>query len=147
MDDLKKRLGSSMPRTLDHLKDAIAKYQRTSKYGDTAKNHKDEIERLMRKLFDEHDLGMNIDDTTLEPVLNSWFKNTFETGSSGGYKGSSKTSGKIETGHARLGAAHRLFGLGKDLANDQLSRHEYEKYGNLLDHDIVIRDNYLYGLS
>ena len=137
VDDLKKRLGSSMPRTLDHLKDAIAKYQRTSKYGDTAKNHKGEIERLMRKLFDEHDLGMNIDDTTLEPVLNSWFKNTFETGSSGGYKGSSKTSGKIETGHARLGAAHRLFGLGKDLANDQLSRHEYEKYGNLLDHDIV----------
>lgn len=137
VDDLKKRLGSSMPRTLDHLKDAIAKYQRTSKYGDTAKNHKDEIERLMRKLFDEHDLGMNIDDTTLEPVLNSWLKNTFETGSSGGYKGSSKTSGKIETGHARLGAAHRLFGLGKDLANDQLSRHEYEKYGNLLDHDIV----------
>ena len=137
VDDLKKRLGSSMPKTLEHLKDAITKYQKTSKYGDTAKNHKDEIERLMTKLFDEHDLGMNIDDTTLEAVLNSWFKNTFETGSSGGYTGSSKTSGKIEVSHRRLGAAHRLFGLGKDLANDQLSRHEYEKYGNLLDHDIV----------
>ena len=91
----------------------------------------------MRKLFDEHDLGMNIDDDTLEAVLNSWFKNTFETGSSGGYVGSSKTTGKISSSHGRLSAAHKLFGLGKDLDADQLARHDYEKYGNLLDHNIV----------
>lgn len=135
--DLQARLGSNMPKTLPNLEKAIAAYERTSRYGSNAKQHKDEIEELMRKLFDEHDLGMNIDDDTLEAVLNSWFKNTFETGSSGGYVGSSKTTGKISSSHGRLSAAHKLFGLGKDLDADQLARHDYEKYGNLLDHNIV----------
>lgn len=135
--DLQARLGSNMPKTLPNLEKAIAAYERTSRYGSNAKQHKAEIEELMRKLFDEHDLGMNIDDDTLEAVLNSWFKNTFETGSSGGYVGSSKTTGKISSSHGRLSAAHKLFGLGKDLDADQLARHDYEKYGNLLDHNIV----------
>lgn len=135
--DLQARLGSNMPKTLPNLEKAIAAYERTSRYGSNAKQHKAEIEELMRKLFDEHDLGMNIDDDTLEAVLNSWFKNTFETGSSGGYVGSSKTTGKISSSHGRLSAAHKLFGLGKDLDADQLERHDYEKYGNLLDHNIV----------
>lgn len=135
--DLQARLGSDMPKTLPNLEKAIAAYERTSRYGSNAKQHKAEIEELMRKLFDEHDLGMNIDDDTLEAVLNSWFKNTFETGSSGGYVGSSKTTGKISSSHGRLSAAHKLFGLGKDLDADQLARHDYEKYGNLLDHNIV----------
>lgn len=135
--DLQARLGSNMPKTLPNLEKAIAAYERTSRYGSNAKQHKAEIEELMRKLFDEHDLGMNIDDDTLESVLNSWFKNTFETGSSGGYVGSSKTTGKISSSHGRLSAAHKLFGLGKDLDADQLERHDYEKYGNLLDHNIV----------
>lgn len=135
--DLQKRLGSDMPKTLPNLEKAIAAYEKCSLYGTKAKQHKAEIEELMRRLFDEHDLGMNIDDDTLEAVLNSWFKNTFETGSSGGYTGSTKTTGKISSSHNRLGAAHRLFGLGKDLDADQLARHDYEKYGNLLDHNIV----------
>lgn len=136
--DLKKRLGSKMPRTLTELEDAIAKYEKTSKYGATAKQHKAEIEDLMRKLFDTHDLGMNIDDDLLEAVLNSWFKNQFEVGTGGGavYE-YGKTTGKIGVNNGRLDAAHKLFGLGKDLANDQLARHDYEKYGNLLDHDIL----------
>lgn len=137
ISDLQARLGSNMPKTLPNLEKAIEAYERTSRYGSNAKQHKAEIEELMRKLFDEHDLGMNIDDDTLEAVLNSWFKNTFETGSSGGYVGSSKTTGKISSSHGRLSAAHKLFGLGKDLDADQLARHDYEKYGNLLDHNIV----------
>ena len=135
--DLQARFGSDMPKTLPNLEKAIAAYERTSRYGSKAKQYKAEIEELMRKLFDEHDLGMNIDDDTLEAVLNSWFKNTFETGSSGGYVGSSKTTGKISSSHGRLSAAHKLFGLGTDLDADQLARHDYEKYGNLLDHNIV----------
>lgn len=135
--DLQARLGFDMPKTLPNLEKAIAAYERTSRYGSKAKKYKAEIEELMRKLFDEHDLGMNIDDDTLEAVLNSWFKNTFETGSSGGYVGSSKTTGKISSSHGRLSAAHKLFGLGKNLDADQLARHDYEKYGNLLDHNIL----------
>lgn len=137
IDDLKKRLGKKFPKTLPNLEDAIKKYEETSKYGSIAKAHKNEIETLMRKVFDKHDLGMNIQDDTLEYVLDSWFKNTFETGSSGGWIGSVKTTGAIETSHGRLKAAHKLFGLDSDLEKGQLSRHDYEKYGNLLDHNIL----------
>lgn len=77
----------------------------------------------MRRVFDEHDFGMNIRDSPLEKVLNSKFKNTFETGSSGGYLGGgSSTKGRIPVTHGRLGAAHYLFGLPEDLKCSQLKR-------------------------
>lgn len=137
LDDLKKRLGASLPKTLPYLNKAIAQYESSSKYGRLAKTHKNEIEELMREVFDTHDFGMNIDEDVLEKVLTSWFKNTFEVGGGNGYVGSTKTSGKIEKSHSRLTAAHKLFGLPKsDLDAQQLERQEYEKYGNLLDHNI-----------
>jgi hypothetical protein len=137
LEELKARLGDKCPATLNGLNEAIEEYEKKSLYGERAKEYKQEIENTMRRLFDAHDLGLNIKEGNLDKVLDSWFKNTFETGSSGGYIGSSKTVGPIEESHSRLGAAHRLFGIGKDLAKDQLSRHEYEKYGNLLDHNIL----------
>lgn len=137
--DLKKRLGTKFPKTLEHLEDAISEYEKNSRfYGAAAKTHKKEIEILMQQVFNEHDLGMNIKDSILEKVLNSKFMNTFETGSSGGYLGSTSTTGKISPTHSRLEAAHKLFGLPqRDLLTQQLARTEYEKYGNLLDHDIL----------
>lgn len=137
--DLKKRLGTKFPKTLEHLEDAITEYEKNSRfYGAAAKTHKNEIEILMQQVFNEHDLGMNIKDSILEKVLNSKFMNTFETGSSGGYLGSTSTTGKISPTHSRLEAAHKLFGLPqRDLLTQQLARTEYEKYGNLLDHDIL----------
>lgn len=138
LKQLKKRLGSEFPKTLEHLNDAISSYEKTNKYGDKAKQYKDEIEELMRNLFDKHDLGMNIQDKTLDFVLNSKFMNTFESGTSGGYLGSTLTTGAISEDHGRLKAAHKLFGLPRtNLAKQQLARTEYEKYGNLLDHDIL----------
>lgn len=134
---LKARLGEKFPKTLSNLEKAIAQYEKGYNYGDIAKKFKAEIEEVMRELFDRHDLGMNIKDSNLELVLNSWFKNTFETGSSGGYLGSLSTSGKIDSSHSRLRAAHKLFGIGSDLSRDQLPRAAYEKYGNLLEHDIL----------
>lgn len=137
--DLKKRLGTKFPKTLEHLEDAISKYEKNSRfYGAAAKTHKNEIEILMQQVFNEHDLGMNIKDSILEKVLNSKFMNTFETGSSGGYLGSTSTTGKISPTHSRLEAAHKLFGLPqRDLLTQQLARTEYEKYGNLFDHNIL----------
>lgn len=139
IEDLKKRLGAKFPKTLEYLEDAISEYEKNSRYyGVAAKTHKNEIEILMQKVFSEHDLGMNIKDSILEKVLNSKFMNTFETGSSGGYLGSTSTTGKISPTHSRLSAAHKLFGLPrKDLTVQQLDRKEYEKYGNLLDHNIL----------
>ena len=49
----------------------------------------------MASLFKEHDLEMNIDDDVLETVLNSWFKNTFETGLSGGYLAAAQPQEKL----------------------------------------------------
>lgn len=139
VEDLKKRLGAKFPKTLEHLEDAISEYEKNSRfYGSAAKAHKNDIEILMQKVFSEHDLGMNINDSILEKVLNSKFMNTFETGSSGGYLGSTTTTGKISPTHSRLKAAHKLFSLPQqDLLAQQLERTEYEKYGNLLDHDIL----------
>lgn len=139
IEDLKKRLGAKFPKTLEYLEGAISEYEKNSRfYGSAAKAHKNDIEILMQKVFSEHDLGMNINDSILEKVLNSKFMNTFETGSSGGYLGSTTTTGKISPTHSRLEAAHKLFGLPQqDLMAQQLERTEYEKYGNLLDHDIL----------
>lgn len=136
LDEMRQRMGADAPKTLSKLEKAIAKYEASSKYGDEAKKHKTEIEEIMRKVFDEHDFGMNVDENVIELLLSSYFKNTFEVGGGHGYVGSSKTTGKIETSHRRLTAAHELFGLSKDVAKSQLPRHDYEKYGNLLDHNI-----------
>ena len=121
IDEMKKRLGSKMPKTFDNLEKTIRKYEKTKLYGDIAKAHKAEIEKLMRKVFNVHDLGMNVEEGVLELILNSKFKNTFETGTSGDYLGGIETSGKISVSHNRLKAAHKLFGLSKDLDKGQLS--------------------------
>lgn len=136
IEEMRQRMGADAPKTLSKLEKAIAKYEASSKYGDEAKKHKAEIEEIMRKVFDEHDFGMNVDENVIELLLSSYFKNTFEVGGGHGYVGSHKTTGKIESSHGRLTAAHELFGLNKDVAKSQLPRHDYEKYGNLLDHNI-----------
>lgn len=137
LDELRARMKSQTPETVNHLDRAISAFEKSGKYGDETAAHAAEVEAVMRDLFAKHDYGMNISDSLLQKVLDTKFKNTFEVGASGGYNGSSKTTGPIEVTHGRLKAAHNLFGLGKDLRKDQLSRAAYEKYGNLLDHDIL----------
>lgn len=137
LDELRKRLGDKTPGTINHLDRAIKDYEHSKKYGFDAAANEDEIAEVMRDLFAKHDYGMNIDDKLLSKVFTSKFKNTFEVGKSGGYLGSTSTTGPIEKTHERLKAAHILFGMGDDLAKDQLERAAYEKYGNLLDHDIL----------
>lgn len=139
LQELKERMGEELPATLQNLDKAIEAYERTNKYGETARMHKDEIEDLMSEIFSAHDFGMNIELDALEKVHSSWFKNTFEVGESNGYVGSKRTEGEIESDHLRLRAAHQLFGISKrtELVEKQLKRGEYEKYGNLLNHDIL----------
>lgn len=136
IDDLKKVFGDNLPKTLPNINSVISKYQRRKDYGKIAKEYKNEIEITMRELFQKHDLGMNIKDSLLEKILNSHFKNQFETGTSGGALYSNETSGLIESYNGRLKAAHKLFVGDSDLTK-QFERKEYEKYGNLLDHNIL----------
>lgn len=136
LPELKATMGANLPKTLEHLDDAIAKYEKSRKYGSDTKKFAKEIEANMKMLFQQHDLGMHIDDDILEKVFTSHFKNTFETGSSGGYCGPClNADGSIKQSHYRLGAAHNLFGLGSTDKANQLKIGQYEKYGNLLDHD------------
>lgn len=135
LNDLKAELGKELPATLADLDKSIAKYEASSRYGGKAKAGAKEIEEVMREVFDTHDYGMNIDEDVLGKVLNSWFKNTFEVGGGNGYVGSTKTTGEIEYDHERMRAAHRMF-MNDRKPQDQLTRGEYEKYGNLLDHNI-----------
>lgn len=139
LQELKEKMGEQLPPTLKNLDKAITAYERTNKYGEIARMHKDEIEELMYEVFSAHDFGMNIELDKLEKVHSSWFKNTFEVGSSNGYLGSMKTEGVIESDHLRLSASHQLFGISKrsELVEKQLKRGEYEKYGSLLNHDIL----------
>lgn len=137
IDDLRALKGDKLPPTLSHLDTAIDKYKKDGYYyGAATKKHAAEIETTMRELFKKHDLGMHINHDLLDKVFNSHFKNTFETGSSGGYLGPKlNPDGSIKQSHARLSAAHKLFDLGSTEKANQLNISQYEKYGNLLDHD------------
>ena len=134
-----------VPQTLRGLDKAIDDFAKGSGYGVYERQHAAEIEAKMREIFALHDYGMNVDDKILLKIEKTGtFKNTFETGTSKGWVGSTQTQGKIEETHARLSASHKLFGIGDDLANGQLARHQYEKYGSLLDRDIAesMNDHY-----
>ncbi len=97
----------------------------------------------MKKLFKDNDFGMDVHLSDLESIFNKGFLNTFQTGKSGGYLGSSKIDGTIEQGHFRLVASHKMFSSAtKDISTDamedliytgrQYERSDYEKYGYLL---------------
>ena len=134
-----------VPQTLRGLDKAIEDFAKGSGYGVYERQHAAEIEAKMREIFALHDYGMNVDDKILLKIEKTGtFKNTFETGTSKGWVGSTQTQGKIDETHARLSASHKLFGIGDDLANGQLARHQYEKYGSLLDRDIAesMNDHY-----
>jgi len=134
LDDIKKKMGTNFPRTLEHLDDAIKKFTRTNPDFEPSR---DEIEKVLFDLFKDNDFGMDIDSDVLESVYKNGFYNQFQSGTSNGslYE-PGKTTGKISTSNSRLIAAHKMFGLG-DLLSNQLERHEYEKYGHLLDHNML----------
>lgn len=130
--DLKQKMGSNLPETLQNLDKAISNFKRNNP--DFEKN-RDSIQKEMASILQANDLGMDINGQLLESVYNNGFYNTFQSGTSDGYCGSRKTTGPIDVSHSRLGASHKMFGMGKDLKNDQLARDKYEKYGHLLDRD------------
>lgn len=148
LQELLARLGDKAPKTLIHLQESIDKYESSYRYGDEVKKHKQEIEDTMLDWLSRQDLGMNVNARNLDKILDSWFKNTFETASSNGYLGSagdlSVEQGGIPEHHSRLSASHEMFIGGRSYdSSHQLKRREYEKYGNLLNPDILasLEDN------
>jgi len=141
LEDVRAIFGADMPKTLEELDDAIRLYKNVDK---RLVLHRDKIEKWMRELFEDSDYGMQVDSSILESIADKGFLNTFQVGRSGGYSGSSKTTGKIEKKHGRLVASHQMFmpSTHKDIVSyeyigAQLEREEYEKYGHLLMRDKV----------
>ena len=140
VDDILDKSGlTGVPNTLKELDEAIKRYKYTDH---NLKADEKEINAFMKKLFDDNDLGLDIDHDVLESVFKRGFLNTFQTGTSNGYNGSTKTAGPIETNHGRLVMSHKMFmpsthdKLSKmTYTGKQLEREEYEKYGHLLDRD------------
>ncbi len=136
------------PKTLATLSEAIKEYKEYGPYYSEDFKRNPKLRRLaenaMKNLFERHDFGMAIRANVLESVYYKGFLNTFETGTSGAYNGSTKTSGAIETDHVRLKAAHKMFFSknsamkhpgGKLYLGPQLERSDYEKYGYLIQKD------------
>lgn len=149
IDDIMAQLGKKTPKTLRELAQAIKKFKYTDK---DLRANEVEINALMKKMFDENDFGMDIKHYLLEKVFDEGFLNTFQTGTSQGYNGSSKTTGDIEETHGRLRISHKMFlpSTHSELKSGiymgkQLARSDYEKYGHLLDRDKA--DSYSHNLT
>lgn len=75
------------PKTLENLDDVIEAFKKTSFHSDKwvkTDADKKEVSETMKQFFKENDFGMMIDSKNLDSVLESGFKNQFETFSSGG---------------------------------------------------------------
>ena len=136
LDDIRNIMGADMPKTLLELDDAIQEFKDVS---DFLKKNRDEVQQWMKELIDNSDLGMAIAHVFLDSVSKNGFYNTFQSGTSGGYSGSSKTTGFIEKTHDRLVASHKFFNPSQRskwkyglFEGKQFEREEYEKYGHLL---------------
>lgn len=131
--------------TLKTLDGAINDFKSTSFFDKSLYKKEANVKKIMSDLFDRTDFAVDIKTEYLENVFDRGLLNTFQTGTSGGYKGSSKTIGPIESDHLRLCASHNMFfskssGLKchdkKTIyTKQQLKREEYEKYGHLVDKD------------
>ena len=138
------KMGDKTPKTLLELPKAMNEYKFVNP--DLKKREK-EVNARMKELFDNNDYGMDIEPRFLESVYENGFLNTFQTGTSNGYEGSRKTSGKIEEKHKRLYMSHKMYNPSNEkylkkisafetqYTGPQLQRNEYEKYGHLLDRD------------
>ncbi len=144
LKDNEEYLNKVIPPTLRHLYESTSNYQYTDP---ELKAREAEMNAKLKQLFEDNDYGMEINPDDLESILEKGFLNQFETGKSGGYiKRNPVTSGDIETDNPRLVASHRMFDntqansgnfVNNEYIGEQFSRHEYEKYGHLIDSNIA----------
>lgn len=128
-----KRVGDRAPKTLIHLDSRIHNRELRLEKSYTT----DEISKYknaLKKAFDKFDFGMNIPEKYLQNCFDEHFKNQFESGHSGGHFEMKVKDLHINRDNRRLCFTVEHFGGGT--LDEQLHVWEYEKYGNLLDHDI-----------
>ena len=89
---------------------------------------------MQKAVLEQHDFVIKAKGTNAIKILEEGrFKNQFETGTSGGYLGTS------DARNSRIDASQNLFGW----EGNELKSHEYEKYGYLAnkDHNAEIKSN------
>lgn len=129
LKELKRRLGKDLPPTLKRLGDLIEKRISSGTYSSWTAQEIEQAERTIKQVLDNGCYGMNIprvtrtgDDTVIEKIFSSWFKNQIETGTG---------KGMVDI-EERKKASKRLFGTPRGIAAI-----DYEKYGFLMDKDIL----------
>lgn len=126
LDDLKRTLGKDFPRTLQNLQDEIDRYVKGQ--GLPEDKMKEAIGKI-REVLTNGDFGMNVPrldsrgGETLDKIMSSYFKSQIETGTG---------NGAVDVDYRKL-ATRYLFGADVDA----LRPREFEKYGFLMDRDIL----------
>lgn len=126
LDDLKKAMGSEFPKSLEHLQSKIDSYVKGQ--GLTDEQTQNVLTKL-REVMANGDLGMNVPRTdsrgneVFPKLFSSHFKSQIETGTG---------NGCVDVSY-RKRATNQLFGA----AIDKMKPIEFEKYGFLMDKDIL----------
>lgn len=139
-EQLKERLGNSIPKTLSEIDNAIKGYTDCSS---TLRKQATKLEETMKRLFKDNDFGMDIDAEKLESVYKKGFLNKMELNSTNGEVNSIDKWGNCR---ARLTVSHQMFlpSTKSEIKKyettpiyegEQLKPSEYEKYGYIVSHD------------
>lgn len=95
-----------------------------------------DIEGKMKQPFAQHDFGVNIKYHNLFKTLKTGLKNQFEVATSEGYVKMDAIH-KMESDYLRQVVSRRSFGLGDTSTHLKCVWRDYEKYGSLVDHDVL----------
>ena len=137
VDDYKKILGNKFPKSLENLQGEVDKYVKAQQI---PQDKATEAILKIKEVIASSDLGMNVPrvdsrgNEVLEKLFSSHFKSQIETGTG---------NGMVDV-ESRKRATKHLFGS----PIDKMAPKEFEKYGFLMDKDIVaqshsgIADNY-----
>lgn len=122
LQDLKKEMGDDFPKTLENLDKKIKKYK-----SDWTLEQQNEALQKIREVLSNGDYGMNIPSSAVNDIFKTYFKSQIETGTGKGYVNVSY----------RKEASNALFGTNIKTT----SATGYEKYGFLMDKDILKQAN------
>lgn len=122
LEDLKKEMGSDFPKTLENLDKKIRKFQ-----SDWTPEEQKEALRKIQEVLSNGDYGMNIPSDAVDDIFKTYFKSQIETGTGKGMVNVAR----------RKEVSNTLFGT--DVKNTKPI--EYEKYGFLMDKDILKQAN------
>ena len=118
LDDIKNIEQQNYPKTLENLSNKIKEFK--SKW---TKQEQELAIKKIKEVLDNGELGMNVPVSAVNDIFNTYFKSQIETGTGKG----------MVNIQAKKNASKELFGTDTKTTKP----HEYEKYGFLMDKNIL----------